>query len=156
MRAFFWSEGEMVNLGALPHLEDTSPYGINNTGAVVGACHGDLPGPGVAFVWDDGPLLDLNDLVKPMAGIDELIIGFDINNAGQIVAQAIDNELNKVAVILTPIEKPLTDLNDDCRTDVLDLLILLSEWGKNESDADFTGDGTVDVLDLLTLLGEWG
>ncbi len=45
--------------------------------------------------------------------------------------------------------------------DVIDLLLILGEWGKIESIADITGpdgepDGMVDVIDLLLVLGEWG
>ncbi|HRQ75107.1 MAG TPA: hypothetical protein PK098_04230 [Phycisphaerales bacterium] len=51
------------------------------------------------------------------------------------------------------------DLNDDRVVDVLDLLILLGNWGAC-GDApclnDLTLDRVVDVLDLLTLLGSWG
>ncbi len=52
-----------------------------------------------------------------------------------------------------------SDLNCDGSVDVLDLLILLGDWGACPDSAcpsDLNGDGTVDVLDLLTLLGNWG
>lgn len=52
------------------------------------------------------------------------------------------------------------DLNGDSTVDVLDLLILLGNWGPCNPDetcpADLNSDGTTDVLDLLILLGNWG
>jgi hypothetical protein len=62
------------------------------------------------------------------------------------------------AFILAPIDRPLTDLNADCVTDVHDLLMLLSGWEPCDGTAchaDFNGDGRVDVLDLLILLDNW-
>lgn len=52
------------------------------------------------------------------------------------------------------------DLNDDGAVDGLDLLILLSAWGKCDEPADcpadLNNDGAVDGLDLLILLSNWG
>jgi len=47
------------------------------------------------------------------------------------------------------------DITDDGVVDVLDLLLVLAQWGTSGS-ADITGDGVVDVLDLLEVLGAWG
>ncbi len=49
------------------------------------------------------------------------------------------------------------DLNQDGSVDVLDLLILLADWGPcPDCPADLDGNGVVDVLDLLELLSQWG
>jgi YVTN family beta-propeller protein len=49
------------------------------------------------------------------------------------------------------------DLNGDGVVNVLDLLILLDEWGPCPAcDSDLNGDGVVNVLDLLILLSNWG
>lgn len=50
------------------------------------------------------------------------------------------------------------DLNEDCRVDVMDLLILLLSWGPcpHGCPADLNYDGAVNVLDKLILLGNWG
>jgi spore coat protein A, manganese oxidase len=56
----------------------------------------------------------------------------------------------------------LGDLNCDGVVDVLDLLIMLDNWGECEDcmpgacPADLNGDCAVDVLDLLILLDNWG
>ncbi|HRQ76944.1 MAG TPA: hypothetical protein PK098_13605 [Phycisphaerales bacterium] len=49
------------------------------------------------------------------------------------------------------------DLNEDCRVDVMDLLMLLLSWGPcPDCPADLNYDGAVNVLDKLILLGNWG
>jgi parallel beta-helix repeat protein len=53
------------------------------------------------------------------------------------------------------------DVNSDNSVNVLDLSVLLSNWGKTNSTwsnakCDINGDGTVTVLDLSTLLSKWG
>ena len=51
------------------------------------------------------------------------------------------------------------DLNGDSAVDVLDLLLVIADWGtcpdEGCSNADITGDGVVDVLDLLAILQNW-
>jgi hypothetical protein len=47
------------------------------------------------------------------------------------------------------------DLNGDGVVDVVDLLLLLGNWG-NPGTGDINGDGTVNVEDLLLLLAAWG
>ncbi|MCZ6493755.1 MAG: choice-of-anchor B family protein [Planctomycetota bacterium] len=54
----------------------------------------------------------------------------------------------------------LGDLDGDGTVGIIDLLILLSEWGPcpdppDECPADLDGDGAVGILDLLTLLANW-
>jgi CxxC motif-containing protein (DUF1111 family) len=49
------------------------------------------------------------------------------------------------------------DLNGDDVVDVLDLLVLLDDWGPCAGcNSDLNGDDVVDVLDLLILLDAWG
>jgi subtilisin family serine protease len=48
------------------------------------------------------------------------------------------------------------DLNHDGAVDVADLLILLADWGEEDSPADLDGDGLVGTGDLLLLLANWG
>jgi len=52
------------------------------------------------------------------------------------------------------------DLNGDGTVDVVDLLLLISQWGECPPEGPCLGDldesGVVDVLDILSLLGAWG
>jgi len=48
------------------------------------------------------------------------------------------------------------DINADGAVDVLDLLIVIDQWGATKSPADINQDGIVDVSDLLQVVGSWG
>jgi uncharacterized membrane protein len=109
------------------------------------------------YLWQHGEMDDLNSL-KTSGPL--LTHPSDINNQGQILARA-----STLAVLLTPIDVPLADLNYDCKVDGHDLVILLNSWGPQSiarsatgvrtHPADLNGDGVVDGLDLLILLANW-
>jgi len=153
--AFYWCDGQMHDLGTLPPYENSLAYDINDSSVIVGYCSKPSPLLSRAFVWADGVMWDLNELIPPDSGV-YLQNARDINNAGQIVVRGNDELSNTVAVLLTPIDLPPTDLDCDGITGVVDLLILLGEWGKTDSPADFNQDGIVNVRDLLILLWHWG
>ncbi len=49
------------------------------------------------------------------------------------------------------------DLDDSGSVDIIDLLMLLAQWGSNPGGPpDFDGDGVVGIIDFLLLLGSWG
>ena len=48
------------------------------------------------------------------------------------------------------------DVNGDGVINVVDLSLLLAEWGKSNANADFNHDGTINVVDLSMLLAQWG
>ncbi len=63
--------------------------------------------------------------------------------------------------IYASVPDPGADLDGDGTVGILDLLVLLTNWGQcpdppDVCPADLDGDGTVGILDLLTLLAEWG
>ena len=152
VHGFIWTNGEMTDIGTLPGFESTTTRAMNDARVVVGAAED--PGQR-AFVWQNGVLTALNDLIPPRLGLN-ITLATGINNAGQITAKASGPD-GIVAVLLTPIDGPLGDLNGDCEVGVGDLLILLASWGLcKECDADLDGNGTVGVKDLLILLGNWG
>lgn len=49
------------------------------------------------------------------------------------------------------------DANKDGKVDILDFVILMSQWNRNGSalSADFTTDGRVDILDFVILMASW-
>ncbi len=83
-----------------------------------------------------------------------------INNSGQIVCDGKDAAGRRAAILLTPIDPPLGDLDNDCTVGLADLEILLNSWGPCPDCvnclADLDGDCSVAVPDLLTLLANWG
>jgi probable HAF family extracellular repeat protein len=103
--AFLWDAVHgMQNLGTLSG--DASAYGINDSGQVVGTSQVFDPNYYVtdAFVWQNGTMSDLNDLI---AGGSGWTLGFAsaINNAGQIVGEGTLNGGNR-AFLLTPDSSP--------------------------------------------------
>ncbi|MHC4415256.1 MAG: DUF3466 family protein [Planctomycetota bacterium] len=159
-RAFFWDGEQMVNLGTLPPYARSAAVGINDNDEVVGwvCCPDGNPNITDGFIWKNGVMTALNDLIPPELGVN-LNIAYAINEQGEIAGYA--GALGTlVAVLLTPVEPPLGDLNGDCRIGIPDLLLLLANWGscwpKAECPADLNGDGTVGVPDLLILLMNWG
>lgn len=57
--------------------------------------------------------------------------------------------------LTTPWSPLIGDINGDGIVNVLDLLLLLADWGKTDSPADLNSDGIVNVTDLLILLANW-
>ena len=151
--AFYWSDGVALDLGTLPGCAESLALDINSSGVVVGYCSDpDL----VAFVWADGVMVALDDLVPPELGLD-IHISRGINDAGQIVAVGADANFLGAGILLTPIYPPIGELDGDCQVGASDLLILLSSWGPCEDcPADLDNDGQVGASDLLILLANWG
>ena len=150
-----WLNGTWSLLGLLPGCNSGGAGDLNDAGAVVGVCSS-LGAPNLmmrAFLWQDGVMTDLNDLVPAELGI---IIdrAKAINNAGQILTDGNDSHGNPVTFLLTPVS-PLGDLDGDCRTGIVDFLMLLAEWGQSDSPADLDGDGVVGLPDMEILLKNW-
>ncbi len=138
-RAFYWADGQMMNLGTLnEHCSSVVAFDVNDLGQVVGSASGAATN---AFIWQNGGMTNLNDLIPPELGVN-VRIAFAINNQGQITGQA-STASGVVAVLLTPV-KPPGDLDGDCRVRVPDLLTLLAAWGRcpPACPADLNDDGT--------------
>jgi probable HAF family extracellular repeat protein len=85
--AFLWTKsGGIQDLGTLPGDFLSLAFGINDRGQVVGQSIG--AGGSRAFLWQDGVMTDLNNLVPP--GSLPLVYANDINSAGEIVGGAFD------------------------------------------------------------------
>lgn len=99
----------------------------------------------------------------PVCGCDGELYGNDCGAAASGVSVAFKNpgaNFGDECDVLIP-----GDLNGDGVVDVLDLLLLLEDWGPcadpADCPADISGprgipDGTVNVHDLLELLNNWG
>ena len=154
-RAFLWENRKFTMLGTLPGHMHSGAGDVSDARIVVGKSSNVDGNPNIShgFVWQDGTMHNLNDLIPPEL---ELLIqsATAIGNAGRIVANGHDANGDVVAFLLTPIE-PVGDLDADCEVGILDLLILLAAWGEAGSPADLNNDGVVGILDLLTLLANW-
>jgi probable HAF family extracellular repeat protein len=159
--AFFWSNGRAQNLGILPvpGHDRSIAYAVNNSGVVVGHSS-DSNLAGMAFVWRNGVMQALQDLIPPELNLDNLFV-WSINNAGQIAGQATRPSSigfdETVAVRLTPIIPPAGDCDCNGVVNIDDLLRAINQWGPAipTTSADFNNDGLVNVADILTVIEEW-
>jgi len=156
--AFLWDAQEgLMPLGRIqPGDHETCAWGLNDMGQVVGRYD-----PAGAFIWDtEHGMRDLETLIA--AGTDpnyaDLSKAFDINNAGQIIADPIPCF---EGVVLNPFV--LGDLNCDELVDQADipaLLLLLvdpDEYAQTYPDCpgqwagDVNQDAVLDPADLYAL-----
>ena len=157
-RAFLWENREFRMLVTLPdHTRSRANDITSDRRQVVGRSWNVDDNPNIAhgFIWSDGIMTNLNDLVSPDL---EIVIrsAAAIANASHILANGDDPTPTAVAFLLAPVEEPVGDLNEDCHVGVIDLLILFGSWGDPKSPADLNSDGIVDHLDLMILLDNWG
>ena len=160
---FVVHDGDFTDLGALPGYDVIAGWGLNNDSMVVGMVRAfkSSDEPDVGFIWRDGVMRNLNDLIAPGAQL-QISQARGINESGQIAAMAHSDDLNAtVGLLLSPIQQEIPgDLDDDGQVGVKDLLILLGSWGPcdqcGKCPPDLNGDCVVGVDDLLILLGNWG
>jgi probable HAF family extracellular repeat protein len=88
--AFLWTgHGGIIDLGTLPGDTISQALGINARRQVVGLSCGQSGCR--AFLWDGGVMTDLNTLVAS-GSAGHLVFANDINDAGVIAGQALDQE----------------------------------------------------------------
>jgi probable HAF family extracellular repeat protein len=162
-RAFRWESGVLTDLGVLPEaglregmfgpeLVNTAAAGVNSAGQIVGNSYPGSdapplrPGP---FIWENGVMTNLNDLVDP--GWVILSVG-GINESGQIVATArpAGTTTGSRAVILTPTG---CYANCDASTtapvlNVADFTCFLQRFAAGESYANCDASTTAPVLNV--------
>jgi probable HAF family extracellular repeat protein len=150
-RSSQWRNGRAIDLGMLPNGQHMRARGGNNF-ATVGYCDRPTEFGDRGFLYQNGALIDLSDLVV------RRVIGFaqDVNNAGQILAEGTRDGGPTQVTLLSPFAQPEGDVSHDCRVDSEDLLAVISEWGSANSFADTNDDGVVDVDDLITVILHWG
>jgi probable HAF family extracellular repeat protein len=113
--ACVWDNGTVTALGSVPGYGRTSAADINNHGQVVGTGAASLSGgPYIAFIWQDGVIQNLNDLVP--SGTDwDLQRATGINDAGQIVGYGLrspDDQYLRAFLL-----EPLVPCNVDSQCD---------------------------------------
>ena len=161
--SFVVRDGKYTDLGALPGYDVIAGWSLNNNCTIVGMVRAveSSNEPDAGFVWRDGVMKDLNDLIPPGPQL-EISQARGINESGQIAAMAHSDDLNAtVGLLLSPIDQGIPgDLDDDGQVGVKDLLILLGSWGPCDNcsncPADLDNNCVVGVPDLLILLGNWG
>ncbi len=177
VRAALWDGGEVTDLGLLaeagegtsifgsPALISTRATGINNDGVIVGNSDPPAEEPEVrhgAFVYRDGQMTNLNDLLHASASGWMVMAAGAINDDGVIAGDAQFNGGDRKAVLLVPVEPAgcPVEVNGDGTVNVLDLIDLLLCFGLPAvpgcTSEDVNDDGSVNVLDLIDVLLVFG
>ena len=72
----------ITDLGILPGGYDASwAFSLNNTGQVVGVSYDEETNTARGFIWDNGVMTDLGELL----GVNYYIVPWSINDKGQVV-----------------------------------------------------------------------
>jgi probable HAF family extracellular repeat protein len=102
-RAFLYSGGRMIDLGALPGSIQSTANDINNKAEVVGLSYGMYPDAPLnrGFLYSGGTMLDINSLLVPGSGW-IVLNAWAINDAGQIAAQGTRNGIGH-GLLLNPV-----------------------------------------------------
>lgn len=96
-RAFLWTaSGGTTVLGALTSGGDSQAYGVNSAGAVVGTSDG------IAFLYSNSAMYDLNTLLDPSSTGWELDEAMAIDDSGQIAGTGLYDG-QRQAFLLTPL-----------------------------------------------------
>jgi probable HAF family extracellular repeat protein len=156
-RACAWIAGEFIDLGVLPGGQVSAATDINDAREIVGHCI--VNGFHHAFVWRDGAMMDLADLVPPGNVIPQDARA--INNLGQIAGGAAllpDND--GVAFRLTPVLPAIPgNTNCDDQVNADDLINVILHWNADGPvggrPADVNRDNRIDMDDLLAVLLNW-
>lgn len=102
-RSFLWKSGAIQDLGMLDSLINTNAAALNNQDWIVGESYNSLTRS--AFLYAEGTLYDLNNLVVSGLGSSRLVSATGINDFGQIVAVG-DNGSAYLLSLTTPIPEP--------------------------------------------------
>jgi len=111
--SYLWTkESGMIDTGAVDSDMSAYPAQINDSGQVVGcSCDTDQSGNCRAYIWQymgsdasaSSAMTDLNTLISGDTGL-YLLFAFGINNAGEIVGMAIDQDSGAPhAFLATPV-----------------------------------------------------
>ena len=153
-RAFWWHENAITNIGVLAGFRRSFGVDCNLEGVVVGYCRTLLSGQDArnGFVWcSTSGMLDVNDLMTDSSA-PEVIAVNGVSSDGTLVAEG----AGVVALVILPSGLNDGDLNRDCRTNVTDLLLVITHWGATgDSVADANHDQVVNVTDLLIVVSLW-
>jgi probable HAF family extracellular repeat protein len=108
--AFLWQRGSQpFDLGTLPAPPGAAARAINNLGEIVGqAANIDSQvddGTSTGFLYANGQMYDLSALIPPTSGL-HVFAPYDINDKGQILAEAYNAAKQWYWVVLSPQTPP--------------------------------------------------
>lgn len=152
----FEGDNDVFVIGTLPDLDTSEAYGVNDNGVVVGQAF-DGSGMGLdprAFVYYQGVLRDLNDLLDANSDFDVLLGATAVNASNDIVGfgRLKDGTLAGFLVENYGDDHCPADFNNDGFFDFFDVQAYLQAFADGDLSADFTGDGTLDFFDVQEFL----
>lgn len=103
--SFIYTGGFMTDLGAPAGraVGFTNAHAVNNFGVVVGSLYERFIGDS-GFVWQNGQMQNLNELIDPAAGW-HIVEAVDVNDQGQIAAYGCIGQTCD-SLLLTPVPEP--------------------------------------------------
>ncbi|MBT4584627.1 MAG: choice-of-anchor D domain-containing protein [Phycisphaerae bacterium] len=103
----------------------------------------------------DGTVLNTQNFGTPLDSIAAIpdVVG---DGSWELVAGGRDGTLSCISGGIDAVVYNPADINEDGVVDVVDLLIIIDQWGQTDSSADINEDGIVNVSDLLMLIDYWG
>jgi len=101
--AVLWTEGKVLDLGVVSGDLCAEGQAINSTGQIVGYSNHDscLSEHAHGFLWENGELVDLNQLVTNSTSL-TVVEGVFISDRGEIAGDALTPEGNHRGVLLIP------------------------------------------------------
>ncbi len=154
---FLWQDGKALDLGILPGFDGSYATAINELSQIVGIAVTLDFSNWRGFLWQQGTMLDLNDVVVSGPPL-EVRGALGINESGQIAGWGKTPSAELHAILLDPVAPGDVDLDGD--VDGSDFAQLLASWGAcpecQKCPADLDGDCNVGIIDFLMLLGNWG
>jgi probable HAF family extracellular repeat protein len=113
VHGFLWTRDTgMQDLGTVGSDFSSLPTLINNHGQVVGASC-DISGNCRAFLYQNKKMKDLNTLISADSPL-YLLFAFDINDAGDIVGQALETSIGELhAFLATPDDADADDKTNE-------------------------------------------
>ena len=146
-----WTTSVIDSPTAASQINDINGDGVNDI--VVGTLYGDNYTYFLSGV--DGEILQSANFGTPVDAITAIpdVVG---DGSWELVAGGRDGTISCISGGLDGIEFNPADINEDGEVDVIDLLIIIDQWGQKNSSADINGDGIVNVTDLLLVVDNWG
>ena len=165
-RGVLWSKRGATDLGVLPNFLRTNAFDINDAGDIVGHCDNPPPLNNLrAFIWHDGAIMSLQDLLAPEWSAFHIRYARAINSQGEIAVEVSGPGAPARAALLTPVPPKVGDTNCDWVVNVDDLLNVINAWGPyaggggppgGPGSPDLDANGVVNVDDLLMVINNWG
>jgi probable HAF family extracellular repeat protein len=161
VEAFMYEFAEGANptlLGQLPGsvVPFSRANDLNDAGQVVGYGNaGEFLTH--AFLWQEGTMYDLNDLVDPIDGVLYLDDAVSITEDGRILAQGMVDDtpgfMKKAIVVLTPEGGCPADINGDGELNILDFVEFQNLFVAGDPAADCDASGELNILDFVCFQG---